>query len=350
MAAKKSDEISFEELESSIRQKRFKPLYYFFGEEDYSIDELTKLIIKNSLDEGTKSFNLDVIDTNSVNAKELVALASSYPMMSDRRVILVRDVNRFFMSETNREIMQRYFQNPSMTTIMVMVGNKPDGRTAVMKTLKENGILLEFKSLYDNQIPAWITKHAGDFGKKISGEGAELLAQYVGNSMREIHSELEKLSIYVANKSTIDEQDVNALIGVSKVYNIFALQKSIGEKNISKSMIILENMLDNGEQSLGIIVMLAKYFQKLWILKCTQFQSDAEVASVFGISPFFVKEYRNAVSNYKINEIENSFSALLEADEALKTSSSEERMSMTLLLYKIMKTQQFSLNNGNYSE
>jgi DNA polymerase-3 subunit delta len=204
--------------------------------------------------------------------------------------------------------------------------------------------------LYDNQIPAWITKHAGDFGKKISGEGAELLAQYVGNSMREIHSELEKLSIYVANKSTIDEQDVNALIGVSKVYNIFALQKSIGEKNISKSMIILENMLDNGEQSLGIIVMLAKYFQKLWILKCTQFQSDAEVASVFGISPFFVKEYRNAVSNYKINEIENSFSALLEADEVLKTSSSEERMAMTLLLYKIMKTQHFFSNKGNYSE
>lgn len=109
-------------------------------------------------------------------------------------------------------------------------------------------------------------------------------------------------------------------------------------------------MLDNGEQSLGIIVMLAKYFQKLWILKGTQFQSDAEVASVFGISPFFVKEYRNAVSNYKINEIENSFSALLEADEALKTSSSEERMAMTLLLYKIMKTQQFFSNKGNYSE
>jgi DNA polymerase-3 subunit delta len=349
MVSKKSDDISLEELKSSIQNKKFKPLYYFFGEEDYLIDELTKLIVKNSMDESTKSFNLDVIDANSVNAKELVALASSYPMMSDRRVIIVRDANRFFMSETNREIMQRYFQNPSMTTIMVMVGNKPDGRTGVMKTLKENGILLEFKSLYDNQVPAWITKHVGDFGKIISSEGAELLAQYVGSSMREIHSELEKLSIYVANKSTIDEQDVNALIGVSKVYNVFALQKSIGEKNISKSMIILENMLDNGEQSLGIIVMLVKYFQKLWILKGTQFQSDTEVASVFGISPFFVKEYRSAVANYKIAEIENTFSALLEADEALKTSASEERMAMTLLLHKIMKTQPISSNSVSYS-
>jgi DNA polymerase-3 subunit delta len=349
MVSKKSDDISLEELKSSIQNKKFKPLYYFFGEEDYLIDELTKLIVKNSMDESTKSFNLDVIDANSVNAKELVALASSYPMMSDRRVIIVRDVNRFFMSETNREIMQRYFQNPSMTTIMVMVGNKPDGRTGVMKTLKENGILLEFKSLYDNQVPAWITKHVGDFGKIISSEGAELLAQYVGSSMREIHSELEKLSIYVANKSTIDEQDVNALIGVSKVYNVFALQKSIGEKNISKSMIILENMLDNGEQSLGIIVMLVKYFQKLWILKGTQFQSDTEVANVFGISPFFVKEYRSAVANYKITEIENTFSALLEADEALKTSASEERMAMTLLLHKIMKTQPISSNSVSYS-
>jgi DNA polymerase III delta subunit len=65
---------------------------------------------------------------------------------------------------------------------------------------------------------------------------------------------------------------------------------------------------------------------------------------VFGISPFFVKEYRNAVTNYKITEIENIFSALLETDEALKTSASEERMAMTLLLYNIMKTQPVSSN------
>lgn len=339
MAAKKTDEISLDDLESSIRQKKFKPLYYFYGDEDYLIDETIKLIINNSLDSSTKSFNLDVVDANSLSAKEFVALASSYPMMTEWRVVIVRDVNRYFISEANREIMQRYFQNPSSTTVLVMVGNKPDGRTAVTKSLKENGILFEFKGLWENQIPTWIKKHVEVFGKKITNEGAELLAQYAGNSMREIHTELEKLSIYVGDKSTIGEEDINALVGVSKVYNIFALQKAVGEKDISKSMIILENMLDNGESPLGIIVMLAKYFQKLWILKGTQFQSDAEIANVFSISPFFVREYRSAAENYKIPEVENIFSVLLEADEALKTSASEERMAMTLLLYKIMKSQ-----------
>jgi DNA polymerase-3 subunit delta len=339
MAAKKTDEISLDDLESSIRQKKFKPLYYFYGDEDYLIDETIKLIVNNSLDSSTKSFNLDVVDANSLSAKEFVALASSYPMMAEWRVVIVRDVSRYFISEANREIMQRYFQNPSSTTVLVMVGNKPDGRTAVTKSLKENGMLFEFKGLWENQIPPWIKKHAEVFGKKITNEGAELLAQYAGNSMREIHSELEKLSIYVGDKSTISEEDVNALVGVSKAYNIFALQKAVGEKNISKSMIILENMLDNGELPLGIIVMLAKYFQKLWILKGTQFQSDAEIANVLSTSPFFVKEYRSAAENYKILEVEHVFSVLLEADEALKTSASEERLAMTLLLYKIMKSQ-----------
>lgn len=339
MAAKKTDEISLDDLESSIRQKKFKPLYYFYGDEDYLIDETIKLIVNNSLDSSTKSFNLDVVDANSLSAKEFVALASSYPMMTEWRVVIVRDVNRYFISEANREIMQRYFQNPSSTTVLVMVGNKPDGRTAMAKSLKENGILFEFKGLWENQIPSWIKKHVEVFGKIITNDGAELLAQYTGNSMREIHSELEKLSIFVGDKSTIGEEDINALVGVSKVFNIFALQKAVGEKNISKSMIILENMLDNGESPLSIIVMLAKYFQKLWILNGTQFQSDAEIANVFGISPFFVKEYRSAADNYRIPEVENIFSVLLEADEALKTSASEERMAMTLLLYKIMKSQ-----------
>jgi DNA polymerase-3 subunit delta len=344
VAAKKKDEMSLDDLESSIRQKRFKPLYYFYGDEDYLIDETIKLLVNSSLDNSTKSFNLDVVDANSLSAKEFVALASSYPMMTEWRVVIVRDVSRYFISEANREIMQRYFQNPSSTTVLVMVGNKPDGRTAMVKSLKENGILFEFKGLWENQIPSWIKKHVEVFGKKITNEGAELLAQYAGNSMREIHSELEKLSIYVGDKSTISEEDINTLVGVSKVYNIFVLQKAIGEKNISKSMIILENMLDNGESPLGIIVMLTKYFQKLWILKGTKFQSDAEIANVFGISPFFVKEYLSAAENYGIPEIENVFSVLLEADEALKTSAYEERLAMTLLLYKIMKSQRLSDN------
>jgi DNA polymerase III subunit delta len=339
---KKSDEISIEELQVDIQQKKFKCLYYFFGDEDYLIDHVIGLIVKSGLEDKTKIFNLDAVDANSVNAKELVALASAYPMMSERRVVIVRDVHKYLISEINREILQRYFQNPSTSTVLIMIGNKPDARTTLVKTIKTKGWLMEFKSLYDNQVPLWIKNHVKNFGKNISSEAAELLAQYTGNSMREINNELEKLSIYIGSSSTISQEDVNALIGVSKVYNIFALQRAIGEKDIAKSIVILENMLDNGESSLGIIVMLVKYFQKLWILKGSQFQNDSEIANLFGISPYFAQEYRTATLKYKMAEIENNFRALLETDEALKTSTSEERLAMTLLLYKIIKYEHMS--------
>jgi DNA polymerase III subunit delta len=345
MVAKKSDDISFESLESSICQKLFKPLYYFYGDEDYLADEIIRQIITNALDESTKTFNLDILDCNTVCAKDVVSVASSYPMMSERRVVVARDIHKLLAAESSREIMQRYFQQPSQTTILLMVGNKPDARTSIIKSIKDNGTVVEFKRFYDNQIPPWIKKDIEIFGKNITSEAAELLAQYVGSSLREIHSELEKLSIYIGDKTTVQEEDINNLIGISKTYNIFSLQREIGEKDLAKSMVILENMLDNGESLLGIIVMLTKYFQKLWVLKGSQFNSDSDIASVLGVNTFFVKEYRVAATNFKLSEIEDNFITLAETDETLKTSIQDERLAATLLLFRLVKKSQIQVNH-----
>ncbi|MBU2471710.1 MAG: DNA polymerase III subunit delta [Bacteroidetes bacterium] len=337
MVKEKSEEVTVKVLQSSILQKNIKPLYYFFGEEDYLIEEIVKLLIEKNIDKTVKGFNLDMIDGGSVNVKDVVAYASAYPMMSEKRVLVVRDFNKLLTSENSKEIMLRYLQNPSHTTVLIMTGTKLDNRTTIAKAIRENGTVVEFKPLYDNQVHAWIRSHVKIFGKNITEEAAQLLAEYVGNSMREIHNELEKLSIYLGSKLTIEEDDVNAVVGVSKAYNVFALQNAIGQRDVSKAVTILENMMENGENSIGTIVMLTKYFQKLWIIKGSAPRSEVEIANLFNINKFFVKNFSTAASNYKLAEIENAFNILINTDETLKTSGMDEKLAMTLMIYNIMR-------------
>ena len=54
-----------------------------------------------------------------------------------------------------------------------------------------------------------------------------------------------------------------------------------------------------------------------------------------GMSPFALREYLAAVRNYPAETLRNCFRALVEADESLKSSQLEERLTMTLLVFKL---------------
>lgn len=335
MAKKENDILTVQELQELIDKNNFSPLYYFFGDNDYLIEEYTKLIIQKNVDKATECFNLDIIDTTNIRMRDLMGIVSAYPMNSERRVVVVKQFKKILTSDNNVNLIRRYVENPLETTILIMIGEKLDMRTSFAQLLKNKSVMVEFKTLYDNQVPEWIKKRAKYFGKNITDSAANLLAEYVGNSMREINSELEKLNLYIEDKNKIDFEDVVAVVGMSKAFNIFALQKAVGEKKISEAIFILENLLARGESPIGIVAILSKFFHKLWVIKSTNLTSPM-IVKFLNMQKFAADEYERFASNFTINEIENAIILLLKADQSLKSSFSDERLIMTILVYELL--------------
>ena len=48
-------------------------------------------------------------------------------------------------------------------------------------------------------------------------------------------SEIEKLSVNLKDKKSIDADDIEKFIGISKEYNIFELQAAIAKKDLAKA-------------------------------------------------------------------------------------------------------------------
>jgi DNA polymerase III subunit delta len=342
VARTKEDTISLEQLERSIKLKQFSPIYLFFGEEDFLLEEIVGLIIKEAIDEASKSFNLDVLYGGDLDAKDVVSTATSFPMMGDRRVVIVRE----FESLLNKDLLLPILEKPPQTTCLVLITDKPDYRQKVYKTIKEKGTVAEFKRLYDSEIPGWISKRITNLGKKITPDACQHMQAYIGRSLHEVQNEIDKLLIYVGDKKTIDVEDVSNIVGASKLYNIFELQKAIGQKNIKSALEILERMLDAGEYPVGIISMLTKYFQKIWLLQELRMKTkrEAELISGLGIRPFTFREFNEAASKYTSAEIENCFAILLETDKSLKSTMTDAKLLMTVLLVKMIKGDGITVN------
>ncbi len=165
--------MTYAEFQQSVKSGHFAPIYLFHGEEDFLIDEGVQLIIAKALDEGTRGFNLDVVYGSKADEKDVVAHASSFPMMSPKRVVVVKEFEKLATTDSTKEIISAYVNKPLDSTILVAVSPDPDFRRKPFTDLKKRAELVECKPLYDNQVPPWIAE-------RIRQQGREANAEHVG--------------------------------------------------------------------------------------------------------------------------------------------------------------------------
>jgi DNA polymerase-3 subunit delta len=338
-------------LETALRHDKFEPVYFLFGDEEFLIEEALDRIVDRTVDASTRSFNFDLLFGTESSAVDLVERAMAYPLMADRRVVVVKEVDRMFAlrgKPDENSAFGRYMAAPSPTTVLVMTtatsdfltkGKGGQGAKAPYNLIVNNAAAVQFKKVYDREIPSWVATRIKSRGKDIAPDAVELFVGYVGGSLRVLNNEIEKLFTFVEQRKKITAEDVRAVVGASKVYNIFELQRSVGAKNLALSVEIAERMLRAGEPEPLILTMLTRYFTLLWRL--VELRSRAkdqnEIAKGLGISSFFVNEYIAALSRYPMPQLRNAFESLLHADIALKTSRVDPALVLQMLLIAIIK-------------
>jgi DNA polymerase-3 subunit delta len=310
-------------LEADLRAGRFAPVYLFSGAESLLMEEAIQRVVDAAVPENARPFNLDFLSGADDDIRDILARASAFPMMTERRVVVVRDADRF--GERALELLAHYIDQPSPTTVLLLAGTKPDLRRRAFAALKKKGLLCPFDELRDYQLPEWIERRVEKRGGTIEGEAARLLATYVGSSLRDIDNELDKLFLYMGERTAITRNDVAAVVGFSREYNVFELQNAIGRRDAGRAVEILERMLEANEPVPLIISSLTNYFAKLWLIsdQIRRGTNPQEVAALARIPPYYMKDYLQALERYSPDEIEESFHRLALADQQFKTTGAD---------------------------
>lgn len=345
------EKLNFDTLRLSAKHKRFSPVYVFYGNEEFLIEESIKSIIDNALDESVRDFNLDVVYGNEIDVQNLLSLLLLLPGMSPKRVVVMRNSEKFLNKlsrskrEKDAEAFINYLKKPNTDTIFIIVLNEIDLEKEIYRKLFELAEIVELKAPYDWQIPSWIAKRVKEKGetppwngKEITDEACKLLQAYVGNSLREIDNEITKLFIFTGDKKKIDVDDVKQAVGLSRTFTVFDLQKAIGEKNLQLSIAIIERMLQTGELPPVILTMLTRYFSTLWKLhELRKTEKDPKkLAESLQLSHYHIREYLHQLDKFKEKGIKNAFKYLIEADELIKTSPIDSKVVLSQMIYKII--------------
>ncbi len=306
--------MSYKAILNDLEAGKLANIYLFYGAEPYYIDKLTNYCEKNILEEGLKAFNQVTLYGKEADARRIIDELSQFPMMSPKRVVILKEAQDM---KTFGDLLP-IIEKPIPHGILVISYKNPkiDKRTKLGKIILQKSVVLESKTLYDNQVGAWIKEYAGEIGVKIDFESINLLVEYLGTDLQKISNEIDKLKLS-ANGQPVTLDQIQDQIGISKEFNVFELQKALSEKNVVKANMIVQYFAQNQKSNpiQMTIASLFGYFMKVYITLQNGSQPDNVLMRSLGLgSPFFVKEYRMAARNYNIAKVRSVINMIKEVD------------------------------------
>ncbi|GEP93863.1 DNA polymerase III subunit delta [Chitinophaga cymbidii] len=289
--------MEYQDIIRDWKQQKFRPLYWLEGEEDFFIDQVVEYAEHQLLSEADKGFNLTVLYGKDTDWATVINACRRYPMFADRQVVILKE------AQAMRDILklEAYIDKPLESTVFVVAHKqgKIDGRSKMAKLIKDRGVMLSTKKLYDNQLPSWAEAYVRSQGLAISEKACILLADHIGNDLSRIANEIDKLLVNLPEGKKIDENDIEKYVGISKEYNVFELQNALGQQDMPKVMRIIRYFSANPKAApiQMVIPALYNYFSKISLLFGVK-GGEKEMAAALGVHPFFLKDYTAAARKF----------------------------------------------------
>jgi len=331
--------MNFESILSDLKAKKYKPIYFFMGQESYYIDQLTDYIATHVLEDSEKDFNLSVLYGKEVNPEVVISKAKQFPFMGDKTVLIVKEAQEL----KNIEWLEDYVNHPQPSTILVFCYKYKslDKRKSFAKTLSQKAVLFESNKLYDNQIPAWIENYVSLKGYSIQPKASHMLSEFLGNDLSKLSNELDKIIILLNQKSEITAHIIEQNIGYSKDYNNFELTNALAKKEVLKSNRIAHyfGKSPNDHPLIVTINVIFNFFHKVLLYHTISNQAPNQIASVLKVNPYFVKDYQQAAKHYGKRKCMQIISHCREYDMKCKgvgNHSIENEELLKELLFKIL--------------
>ena len=337
---------SLKTLRDAIKRRSFDGAYFISGEDDYQKDDAVRQLVEATLEPGLRDFNLDTRRAVDLDAETLGVLLSTPPMMSDRRVIVLREVNA--LKKEARKALDQYLKSPASDLLLIMtaaVGTKAD------TGLSSSATTLQFDLLTGDRIPKWISHHATSaLGIRITEPAVELLQAAVGSDLHQLAGELDKLASYVQGRGEeIGEDAVAAIVGVRRGETQADLLDAVADRNLSRSLELVPHVLAQPKTTAVSIVMALS--TQMLAISWGRARLDEGLSRARLAQEYFdlLKEtgaftgrswgsatavWARAAERWSREALDRALDSLLEADVALKESrvSSEEQLLATVVL------------------
>jgi DNA polymerase-3 subunit delta len=324
-------------LFQEIRSGKIRPVYFFFGEESWFMESLIRELREKIVRPDTRDFNYDLLQAEETDGDAAVNIAASFPLMAERRLLVVKSVQKFPTSDKKRIL--AYAGAPLESTCLVLTAADADRRQSFYGELSKIAASVECKPLYEDRAVEWVERAVRLRGGQISREAAVLLVEQVGVSLWVLSGEIEKLMTYAGPKTTLGVAEVEAAAGFSRKYNNWDFADAAGSRELDRALVIMRRLIQEKSSATGLIIELTRRVVLLMRFRALMDTGGTarSIAAAVKLKPYFVDIYMKQARNYTLQELKAANRSLLGADLGIKTGGLDPETALTLAVYDLIR-------------
>ncbi len=339
---------SIDTLFRALKKGELAGAYYLHGPEDILKDEAIRGILDRAIDPSLKDFNFDQRSAGQIDIEGLITLCNTVPMMADRRVVLIRDIEAWKRKPKVRTALLEYLQSAAPETVLILVqgaGEESEDAELVKRTFAT-----KFDPLPPDRALKWLLRRAEGLEIALDQAGAEHLLRCVGGDLGALAAELQKLAALPPGEALTAER-VGDLVGVRHGETLFDWRDAILDDKPARAVALLPSILSQpGVSGVKLVTMLGTTLVGVGIArhhydKGTRGRSldDAVFKTllrnrVFGLLSYKEEAPRWArwATTWTPKRVRAGLRAALDADRALKsTTISNEDAILTDLIMRL---------------
>jgi DNA polymerase III subunit delta len=341
--------------------------YLLHGNDEFTCREY----LKNLVLQEDFGYNQDNYQGGEVDLMTITATCNTLPFLSDQRLVILEGLPKRRRGEDSGEAKQtpeksnktkkgkkgsknrtetragfekslaEYIPQLPETTVLIALANEElTSSSPLLKAAEEHGKVIQCTLPRGAAVENWINKRAISLGVKITSDATTMLANFIGNQLRLLANELEKLATYVGPGATITVEDVRLLSTQVQEARIFDLTDALAQRNHKQALDILHDLLADGEPPLKLISTITSQVRSLLLVK--ELAGDglrvSQIISATGMAPFVAEKALRQIGKFSSAQLEGAYRELLSTDAALKRSRLTPDMALDLLVVNFGKS------------
>ncbi len=338
---KKSENAAYAKLRQDVAEERLERLYLFYGEETYLREHYKNRIFEIIGGQGMAEFNIVSLDGDGLTLDELTDGVESLPVMGEKKLIFVRDLNLSRPPAGVKEGLPELLGNLPDYVCMVLYFDaleyKPDKRLKTWQAALKAGQAVEFTKAPQNELIPWIARRFAAAGRQIDKAECEYLTFVCGSLMTNLASEIEKIAAGALGQ-TVTRQDIDSLACRALEAQIYQLTDCVSSGDSAAAIRVLRVLLAMKFEPVALAGAIAKQTQKLYAAKLIQQagQGQETLMELFHMrSGYPARLLLQAARRRSLPWLRRALILCDQADRELKSSLPDDGRILELLLLRM---------------
>jgi DNA polymerase-3 subunit delta len=308
---------------------KVKPAYYFYGAEDYRISEATRFVAHQFLPDKQLTTNFRRLDGRRTKCIDLVAELSVFPMLGERQVFSVSDIQSFKPTEVDRLLKLIDQSDTSRVIIFSSPSTKtPKKKSAFFKKLSAVVDCVEFARLTQRQAGAQIKTALSRAELDIEPDALQMLVGLLDGNRGALVSEVGKLTDFKQSGEMIDTSDIEKIAAGYQTYTVFELADYIIAGDRSQVLGLVRRLITGGQSPTGLLYFLGGHFITLYLVKAGK-----------PLEPYrrwLEGKFRGQAAGYELDHLRRIIGLIAEVDANLRKKRTIPELALDQLILQMM--------------